>query len=100
MTECYRLSRHLDSAAAPPLAADLLGLRGAPLRVDGSDVAFAGALGMQVLISAHRQWVEDGTDFSIQPVSPALASAAVGLGIDLDGLGAEDAERPDMEHAQ
>ncbi len=100
MTECYSLSRHLDSAAAPPLAADLLALRGAPLRVDGSAVAFVGALGMQVLISAQRQWQEDATAFHIHPVSPALAAAAIGLGVDLAATGAELSSIPNMEHAQ
>jgi anti-anti-sigma regulatory factor len=57
--------------------------------VDAGKLAFVGALGMQVLISANRQWAEDGHAFSIHPTTPALASAARGLGVDLAAIGAE-----------
>lgn len=89
MTEFYRLGRHIDSASAPPLAADLMALRGASLTIDSSEVAFVGALGLQVLIAARRQWLEDGQPLCIKPVSPALAKAAAGLGVDLAAIGAD-----------
>lgn len=99
MTECYSLSRHLDSAAAPPLAADLLGLRGADLTIDCSDVAFVGALGLQVLIAARRQWSEDGHILSIKPVGGALAKAATALGVDLALIGADHEDTSISEYA-
>lgn len=42
MSEIYSLNGHLDSAAAPAMSADLLELRGRPLRIDASAVFFAG----------------------------------------------------------
>lgn len=88
MTDNYGLNRHLDSAAATPLAADLLELRGNPLRVDGSAVSFAGALPLQVLIAAKKQWADDDQSFQVAPLSPELAKAAKVLGIELPDIGA------------
>ncbi len=89
MSECYSLGKHLDSAAAPPLAADILGRRGAALRIDAGGLHFIGTLSLQVLVAARRQWADDDHPFSIAPVSPALANAALGLGIDLAAIGAD-----------
>lgn len=88
MTETYSLNRHLDSAAAPPLAADLLELRGKHLRIDGRAVRFVGTLPLQVLIAAQKQWHDDDQEFQVSPLSPELANAATGLGIELSDLGA------------
>ena len=54
----------------------------------------------QLVRSAQRQWQEDATAFHIHPVSPALAAAAIGLGVDLAATGAELSSIPNMEHAQ
>lgn len=88
MTQSYCLTRHLDSAAAPPMAVALQELRGQAVRVDGRDVDFAGALSLQVLISARLQWEVDDCAFELSPLSLALAKAASGLGIDLSAIGA------------
>lgn len=90
--DSYSLNGHLDSVAAPPLAADLLETRGKPMRVDGSAVTFAGTLLIQVLVSAKKQWQEDGHDFTVSPVSSALANAAKGLGVDLSAIGATETD--------
>lgn len=86
--DTYSLNGHLDSAAAPPMAVDLLEMRGTPVCVDGSAVRFAGTLPLQVLVAAHNQWRDDGHAFKIAPFSPQFASAAAGLGIELSALGA------------
>ncbi|MEJ6395426.1 STAS domain-containing protein [Gymnodinialimonas sp. 2305UL16-5] len=88
MTHTYALPQHLDSAAAPPLAFDLLSLRGKSIAVDGSQVDFAGALGLQVLISAKAQWAEDGIEYALTPVSAALDKACNGLGVAPHQIGA------------
>lgn len=88
MTGRYCLSVHLDSASAPIVASDLLERRGQPLCVDASKVEFAGALGLQVLVSAERQWRLDGHAFRIDPLSARFKEAAEGLGVPLEDLGA------------
>ncbi len=86
-TQNYCLNRHLDSAAAPPIAAALQELRGQAVCIDGSEVGFAGALSLQVLIAARLQWEADACGFHLTPVSSALANAASGLGINLSEIG-------------
>lgn len=90
--DTYCLDGHLDSIAAPPLATDLLEMRGKPISVDASAVSFVGTLLLQVLVSARKQWLEDGHAFKVAPVSQALASAAAGLGVALADIGASDAD--------
>lgn len=97
MTTTYGLSGHLDSAAASPLAADLLEFRGQSICVDASAVTFAGTLSLQVLVAARRQWTEDGQDFQLAPLSHALASAAGGLGVELSEIGATQTDVIEME---
>lgn len=100
MTEIYSLDGHLDSAAGPKLAAEILEKRGSPLKVDAQNVSFAGTLALQVLVAARRQWQEDGHDFSLGPVSAAMAASASSVGIDLTAIGARDADVLDLEDAQ
>ncbi len=97
MSEGYNLQTHLDSAAAPALAADLKALRGRPVRVDGGAVRFAGTLSLQVLIAARRQWLEDGRDFSVHPLSDALGAACSDLGLSLTDIGGSQDDQNDME---
>ena len=92
MTPNYSLPGHLDSASAPPLASDLLDLRGAPLCIDASEVSFAGTLSLQVLIAARKQWDEDDQGFEVTCPSPALCRAAKGLGVPMQAFGANDAD--------
>ncbi len=97
MSEGYNLEAHLDSAAAPVLAADLKALRGKSVRVDGGAVRFAGTLSLQVLIAARRQWLEDGQDFTVHPFSGALGAACCDLGLSLTDIGASPDDQNDME---
>lgn len=97
MTMTYSLGGHLDSAAAPPLVIDLLEHRGHPLCIDGSSVTFAGALCVQVLVAARKQWQEDDQPFLVAPLSGGLANAAKGLGVALSAIGAHDADVPMTE---
>ena len=63
----------LDLQQAEPLRAELLGLRGQPVTIDGSAVERLGGLCLQVLLSAQRSWASDGQMLSIAPMSEAFA---------------------------
>jgi len=84
MTGSFSLSACLDSQAAQDLAAVLAQHRGHSLTLDAGQVSFLGALALQLLIAASRQWLEDAKSFQI--VNP---SAAFMDGVEL--LGAEPA---------
>jgi chemotaxis protein CheX len=64
----------LDIQYAEPLRAELLGLRGQPVTIDGSAVERLGGLCLQVLISAQQTWARDGQSLSIDRVSEAFAN--------------------------
>ena len=74
-----RLAPMLDLAAAHELAGELAACRGGPVAIDASQVERVGSQGLQVLVSAHLTWSEDGQDFRLdhpsQPFSEALALA-------------------------
>jgi chemotaxis protein CheX len=67
-----RLAETLDLNAAEPLRQALAEQRGRPVALDGSQVARLGGLCLQVLVSAHKTWVEDGQEFHIDHASPEL----------------------------
>ena len=87
MSEQISLQPHLDSAAAQPLAAELMERKGQVVNVDASAVSFAGTLALQVLVAAYRQWQDDGVGFSIAPVSQKFTAACSSLGVALDEMG-------------
>lgn len=70
----------LDLAAAAPLRAELLALRGAPVLLDGTQVERLGGLCLQVLLSAERTWRKDHCDFALLQPSAAFAAALTSLG--------------------
>lgn len=88
MIPTYRLSERLDSAAAPPLAADLLEHRGNSVCVDANAVRFIGTLPLQVLIAAKKQWHDDGHEFVTKKMSVEFVTFTNGLGVPLDAVGA------------
>ena len=65
-----RLPETLDLNAAEPLRQALVEHRGRPLVLDGCEVARLGGLCLQVLVSAHKTWAEDGQEFRIERCSP------------------------------
>jgi chemotaxis protein CheX len=60
MSDTLVLDPVLDLKAAAPLQAALLARRGQAVEIDGSAVQRLGGLCLQVLLSAHRTWLEDG----------------------------------------
>ena len=90
MSNDFTLPERLDTASAGRLAGRLSERRGQPLRLDGSAVGFGGALGLQVLVAARRQWQADGQPFRIDPLGDGLARACRILGIPPLEIGAGD----------
>lgn len=62
----------LDLAAAQPLRAELLALRGRPLVIEASSVTRLGGLCLQVLMSARQTWRRDGIAFGLSGTSRAM----------------------------
>lgn len=86
-----RLPAVMDLNAAAPLAAELLALRGRPVRLDASSVERLGGLCLQVLLSARATWAADGVSLSLEQASTALRDAlglAGAAGLTMQGEGA------------
>ncbi|MDB5441262.1 MAG: cheX protein [Caulobacteraceae bacterium] len=69
------LADALDLNAAGPLAAQLIGLRGASVTLDASQVQRLGGLCLQVLLSARATWAADGQMFQVIDRSLAFDEA-------------------------
>ncbi|TJZ90344.1 STAS domain-containing protein [Paracoccus gahaiensis] len=76
----------LDRKATSELARSLLELRGSHAALDGAGVERLGALAVEALISARKQWQVDGRELRITNPSPAFLAALEALGADLDML--------------
>ncbi|MBA4794211.1 STAS domain-containing protein [Phenylobacterium sp.] len=74
------LSPVLDLQAADPLRAELLALRGRPLRVDASQVSRLGGLCLQVLLSARTTWAEDGLPLRVEQASEGFLEQLAAFG--------------------
>lgn len=90
MSVALKLPERLDSAAAGPLADELKSAQGQPIHLDAGDVSSGGALGLQVLVAACRQWRHDTQPFRLDPISDSLVEACQLLGIALEDIGATD----------
>lgn len=75
-----QLSARLDHAAARDLHGELLDLRGATVSVDGTGVAFCGALAAQILVAAARETLAAGGSFGLR-ASAALVEDLSRLGV-------------------
>ena len=67
-----RLEANLDIRAAAPLREALLAHVGAPVTLDAGQVCRLGALCLQVLLAARRDWAARGLRFSIEQPSAAF----------------------------
>ncbi len=82
MKKPLKLPPRLDGPAAGKLAPELVKLSGKPVRLDGAEVTFGGALGLQFLVAVQRKWRLDNSEFMIENPSAALADSCRILGID------------------
>ncbi len=85
------LPEHFDGTTASQVAAELLKRRGQPIELNGGRVKTAGALGLQVLASATKQWRQDDYAFRVVEVSGELIRAGEVLGLAHGDLGFADA---------
>ena len=74
MSGFIKLPAVLDIQQAEPLRAQLLGMRGTPVTLDGSEVERLGALCLQVLISAQQTWARDEQSLILDRVSEDFAN--------------------------
>jgi chemotaxis protein CheX len=80
MSLSLTLSPVLDLRAAGALRSELLERRGQSMDVDASGVERMGGLCLQVLLSARRQWSDDGCAFTIRGPSEPFREAMRLLG--------------------
>ena len=88
MDEKLLLPRRIDSAAVRAVAEGIQARRGQPLVLDAGQVEYAGALGLQVLVAAHRQWREAGLSFRVTGAGAALLDICRTLGVAPAEIGA------------
>nr|WP_317055327.1 STAS domain-containing protein [Roseovarius sp. W115] len=88
-----RLQARFDGASVGVFMEDLRSRKGGDVCIDGSNVSFCGALGVQALVSAQKQWQADGYRLALKASSELLACCAT-LGVDITALGllADDGE--------
>lgn len=84
------LPEHFDGTTVSQVAAELLGRRGHPVELNGERVKSAGALGLQILLSATKQWKEDDHAFRVVHASDDLIQAGETLGLTQSELGLVD----------
>jgi chemotaxis protein CheX len=89
VTASIRLEPNLDIRAAAPLRETLLAHVGAPVALDAGHVSRLGALCLQVLLAAERDWSDREVPFTIRDPSPAFTET-------LRLFGAQEALAPAM----
>ncbi|MGR3802769.1 STAS domain-containing protein [Marinibacterium profundimaris] len=87
MSSTLTLAPRLDSPAADALARELAEARGAAIRLDAGAVTFCGALTLQLLLSARRQWQADGHPFEMDAPSQDMTDACRLLGVSPEDIG-------------
>jgi len=87
MNKPLKLPSRMDGPAAEKLAPELAKLSGKPVSLDGAEVTFGGALGLQFLVAARRKWQQDDSEFTIENPSDALTDSCRILGIGPDEIG-------------
>lgn len=81
METVVKLPPRLDGHAVAALARKLSEAAGLPLRLDGADIVYTGALGLQLIAATARQWRADGLTLQIDPPGTALRDSCQRLGI-------------------
>lgn len=86
------LEKVLDLNEASALHGKLMALRGGDVSVDASSVERAGALCVQVLMSAAKSWEEEKHSFTFSKMSDALARTMQLIGVNYDHLLAKESK--------
>jgi len=91
MDERIPLPARFDGASVEVFTQALHDRRARPLVIEAGGVCHAGALGVQALVAARRQWLADGATFRVEGVNDALHDICRVLGVDPQEFGAGDA---------
>jgi chemotaxis protein CheX len=94
LDDVLKLPQTLDVAAVRAVREDLLTRRGTATTMDASDVERIGALGVELLIAAQRQWQKDDSVLQLVGLSEAVTDAFTDLGLDAAVL---DIRNTDLE---
>jgi chemotaxis protein CheX len=86
------LEKVLDLNEASALHGKLMALRGSDVAIDASSVERAGALCVQVLMSAAKTWEEEKHSFTFSKISDALAKTMQLIGVTYDHLLAKESK--------
>jgi chemotaxis protein CheX len=86
------LEKVLDLNEAGNLHGKLMNLRGADVAIDASAVERAGALCIQVLMSAAKTWEEEKLNFTFSKMSDALTKTMQLIGVNYDHLLAKESK--------
>lgn len=81
-----RLKPSLDPTTIEELLRDLRKARNTAVVMEAGDVTRVSTMALQALLSAWMTWRSDGHDFHVASASPALAEAAMLLGLPKDFL--------------
>lgn len=84
-----KLPELLDQNGAQVVAMQFLEQLGQPLVVDASDIRRLSAVGVEMLVSAHRQWDADRVAFAVKNWSQDALNALAILGLDPETLRVE-----------
>lgn len=85
----FKLPQVLDQRGAQTVSARLLDQLGQALSLDASDIRRLGAVGVEMLISAQRQWQADDVPFEVRDWSPEALKSLATLGVDPHALRVE-----------
>lgn len=77
-----KLPEVFDQRAAQTIALQLIGYIGQAVVIDASAIRRLGGVGVEMLISAQRQWQNDNADFEIKDWSIDAREALTRLGCD------------------
>ena len=86
------LEKVLDLNQAGALHSKLMAMRGSNLTIDASSVERAGALCIQVLMSAARTWEDDKLSFGFSKISDAFGKTMQLIGVNYDQMLAKESK--------
>ena len=89
-TKKLSLEKVLDLNEASNIHSQFMAVRGSNVAVDASAVERAGAVSIQVLMSAAKTWEEEKLSFTFSKISDALAKTMQLIGVNYDHLLAKE----------
>jgi chemotaxis protein CheX len=81
LTEIFSLPPRLDSSGVMSLRDALLARRGQPVCLDAAQVEVIGALAIETIVSAARQWAADNQRLTLASPSPRFCAVCDLLGV-------------------